>query len=71
MDAGYSDYNLVPHAYDLRLPYEVQTADTRSVINTKAIMHFESEVLHRLNDFITFRPTMAHFHHFSMCTQNE
>ena len=52
-DADYGRSNWVSHARDLRVQYEIQQADTRSVIKTKVIRHFKSEVLHRLNEHIT------------------
>ena len=52
-DADYGHYNWVSHARDLRVRYGIQQSDTRLVIKTKVIKHFESEVLHRLNEHIT------------------
>ena len=52
-DADYGFYNWVSHARDLWVCYGIQQADTRSVIKTKVIRHFESEVLHRLKERIT------------------
>ena len=52
-DSDYGHYNWVYHARDLRVRYGIQQSDTRSVIKTKVIKHFESEVSHRLNEHIT------------------
>ena len=52
-DADYGHSNLVSHACDLRVRYGIQESDNRSVIKTKVISYFESEVLGRLNEHIT------------------
>ena len=52
-DADCGHYNWVSHAHDLRVRYGIQQSDTRLAIKTKVIKHFESEVLHRLNEHIT------------------
>ena len=52
-DAGNSHYNWVPHARDLRVQYEIQQSDKRSVIKTKVDNYFESEVFHILIKQIT------------------
>ena len=52
-DADYGHSNWVSHACDLRVRYGIQESDNRSVIKTKVISYFESEVLGRLNEHIT------------------
>ena len=52
-DADYGHSNWVSHTCDLRVRYGIQESDNRSVIKTKVISHFESEVLGRLNEHIT------------------
>ena len=52
-DTDYGHYSWVSHARDLRVRYNIQQSDTRSVIKTKVTKHFQSEVLNRLNEHIT------------------
>ena len=53
MDADYGHHNWVSYARDLRVRYDIQPSDTRSDCKNKIINHFQSEVLHRLNEHIT------------------
>ena len=52
-DVGNGHDNWVSHARDLRLRYEIQHSDTRSIIKTKVNKYFELEVFRRLNEHIT------------------
>ena len=52
-DVGNGHDNWVSHARDLRLRYEIQHSDTRSIIETKVNRYFELEVFRRLNEHIT------------------
>ena len=53
MDADYGHHNWVSYARYLRVRYDIQQSDTRSDFKNKIINHFQSEVLHRLNEHIT------------------
>ena len=53
MDADYGHHNWVSYARDLRVRYDIQQSDARSDFKNKIINHFQSEVLHRLNEHIT------------------
>ena len=46
VDDGHS--NWVSHARDLQFRYEIEQSDTRAVIKTKVISHFQSQVLESL-----------------------
>ena len=52
-DVGNGYDNWVSYARDLRLRYEIQHSDTRSIIKTKVNKYFELEVFRRLNEHIT------------------
>ena len=52
-DADFGHCNWVSLARELRVRYEIQQSDTRLIIKTKVIKHFQSEVLHRLNEHIS------------------
>ena len=52
-DADYGHSNWVSYACDIRVHYGIQESDNRSVIKTKVISYFESEVLGRLSEHIT------------------
>ena len=53
MDADYGHHKWVSYARDLWVRYDIQQSDTRSDFKNKIINHFQSEVLHRLNEHIT------------------
>ena len=48
----------------LRVRYEIQQSDTRSIIKYKIIKHFQSEVLHGLNEHITDNRTFNSYASF-------
>ena len=52
-DADHGLYNWVSYARDLRVRYDIQQSDTRLIIKNKITKHFQSEVLHRLNEHLT------------------
>ena len=52
-DVGNGHDNWVSHARDLRLHYEIEHLDTRSIFKTKVNKYFELEVFRRLNEHIT------------------
>ena len=53
MDADYGHHNWVSYDRDLRVRHDIQQSDTHSDFKNKIINHFQTEVLHRLNEHIT------------------
>ena len=52
-DADYGHSNWVSHARVLQLRYEIEQSDTRGIIKTKVISHFQSQVLESLKQHLT------------------
>ena len=52
-DADYGHSNWVSHARDLQLRFEIEQSDTRAIIKTKVISHFQSPVLDSLKEHLT------------------
>ena len=52
-DADFGHCNWVSLARELRVRYEIQQSDTHLIIKTKVIKHFQSEVVHRVNEHIS------------------
>ena len=61
-------YNWVSYAHDLRVRYEIQQSDTRSIIKYEIIKHFQSEVPHGLNKHITDNRKLNLYHHLKHIT---